>query len=67
MWSTINVVRIEQVEDLTEKRDVLNIIYTISLFLENMVSSNIEISQVRHVPISSKHIFKQKVASGPGG
>ena len=35
--------------------------------LENMVYSNIEISQVRPVPISPKHLFKQKVASGTGG
>ena len=41
----------EQVEGLTENRDILNK-YTISLFLENVVSSNIEISQVRPVPIS---------------
>ena len=39
-----------QVEYLTEHRDRL-IKYTSSLFLENVVSSNIEISQVRPVPI----------------
>ena len=35
--------------------------------LENMVYSNIEIPQMRPVPISPKHLFKQKVASGTGG
>ena len=49
----------EQVEDLTENRDILNK-YTISLFLENVVSSNIEISQVRPVPISPLITFLSK-------
>ena len=47
-----------QVEDLTENRHIFNK-YTISLFLENVVSSNIEISQVRPVPIYP-HTFLNK-------
>ena len=35
---------------MTENRDI-HIKYTISLFSEKVVSSNMEISQVRHVPI----------------
>ena len=44
---------------MTENGDILNK-YTISLFLENMVSSNIEILQMRPEPISLENIFKKR-------
>ena len=46
---------------MTENIDILNK-YTISLFLENVVSLNI--SKVRPINIFPKHLFKTKVASG---
>ena len=47
------------VEDLTENRDSLNK-YTMSLFLENVVSLNTDISQVRLTPISQNTFLNQK-------
>ena len=51
----------KQVGDLTENRDILNKC-TISLLVEYVVllSTNIEISQVRPVPISPNHLFQTK-------
>ena len=49
----------QQVEDLTGNRDILNKV-TISLFLENVVSSNIEISQVRPAPMTSNTFLNKK-------
>ena len=54
----------KQVDDLTENRDILNK-YTISLILENVVSSNIEISQVRPVPISPITVINKKLQVEP--
>ena len=48
----------EQVDNLTENRVILNK-YTISL-LENVVSSNIEISHARPVPISPNTFLNKK-------
>ena len=50
-----------QVEDLTENRDILNE-NTISVFLENVVSITGEACTDFY-----KYPFKQKVASGTGG
>ena len=44
---------------MTANRDILNK-YTISLFLENVVSSNIEISQVMPVPISQNTFLNRR-------
>ena len=50
-----------QVEDSTENRNILNK-YAISLFLEGVVSLNIEVSQVRPVPISPNTLLNKKLS-----
>ena len=55
-----------QVKDLTENRDILNKYTIISLFFfENVVSSNIEISQVRPPLISPKNFFNKSSQMEP--
>ena len=47
------------IEDLTENRNILNKYNIISLFLENVVSSNIEISHMRPEPISPNTLLNK--------